>query len=137
MTNVRRVEGILKPDEVVESLEARFSDVAIGVHKENVPEQSHGRWAVFAQFESSRFQVHLGYGRKRKKSSDVPTDLVVQGLKGCAVAVLDDALQILQKTLQELKSKTKRWPCNFCDSRWWGWTCYMCGKVVEPIDLDV
>ena len=134
MTNVRRVEGTLKADEVVKSLEARFSDVAIGVHKENVPEQSHGRWAVYAQHGSSRFQVHLGYGRKRKKSSDVPTDVVVQGLKGCAVGVLDDALQVLQKTLQE---KNKRWPCNFCDSRWWGWTCYMCGKVVQPIDSDV
>ena len=123
---------------MVESLEARFSDVGIGVHKENVPEQSHGRWAVFAQFESSRFQVHLGYGRKRAKSSDDLTDLIVLGLKGCAAGVLDDALQVLQKTLQELKPKTKRSPCcNFCDSRWWGWTCYMCGKVVKPIDLDV
>ena len=134
MTNVRRVEGILTAAEVVVSLEATFSNVRKGVHKENAPDQSHGRWAVFAQYESSRFQVHLGYGRKRMKSSDVPTDVVVQGLKGCAVGVLDDALQVLQKTLQE---KNKRWPCNFCDSRWWGWTCYMCGKVVKAIDSDV
>ena len=54
--------------------------------------------------------------------------MIVQVFTGCDRVVLDNAEHLIQNTVQEKKMSGVT-ACNFCDPTWWGWTCYMCGKV--------